>query len=254
MTIAIGIMATDGIIMGADSEESTPSLKSSQQKMLPIFLGVNTGNNPDPPAGVVVITGAGDGGYIEAATEELTDVFCDPSLHGRALQRALRERLKVFYRDHVIPFATFPEEDRPAIQLLMGVQKRHGHDLLITDKSTIRSVRPYGTVGIGGYFAKIILDALWKPAPAKEMSLLAVYVLMMVKDHIPHCGKFSSVMTLHHSIVQDNPSGGGSMIVAPPRAMTQMDAKKIFDLEMLFSGEYSERERSALWDFITTHS
>jgi hypothetical protein len=253
MTIAIGIKARDGLVVGADSEESTGFLKSSQQKLMPLYLGMQVGSNPSPPTGVCVFTGAGDGGYIDAITEDLMEILYDQTLHGHLLKKALGKRLKEFYKDHVIPFAAFPENDRPSMELLIAVQKVQ-HDLYVTDRTTIRSARPYGVVGIGGTFAKNMLDSLWRPAPTKQIAALAVYVLAMVKENVEHCGKFSSVMILHDWVMQDNPNAPGSMLVPPPQPATYLSGQEIFDLEMAFANEHADRERDLLWDFIAAHS
>jgi hypothetical protein len=253
MTIAIGIMAQDGLVIGADSEESTGYLKSTQQKLSPLFLGVPLGNNPDPPSGVCVFTGAGDGGYIDAITEDLAEVLYDQTLHGHLLKKALGKRLKEFYKDHVIPFAAFPDNDRPSMELLIAVQK-HQHNLYVTNRTTIRRSSPYGVVGIGGTFAKNILDSLWRPASTKQIAVLAVYILAMVKENVEGCGKGSSVMILHDWLIQDNPNAPGSMLVPPPQSATHLSGKEIFDLEMAFANDHAKRERDLFWDFIATHS
>jgi hypothetical protein len=254
MTIALGIMAQDGLVVGADSEESTGFLKSTQQKLMPLFLGMQIGgNNAHPPTGVCVFTGSGDGGYIDAVTEDLMEVMYDESLHGHMLKKALGKRLKEFYKDHIIPFAAFPEDDRPSMDLLIAVQK-FSHELYVTDRTTIRSARPYGVVGIGGTFAKNMLDGLWRIAPAKQIATLAVYVLAMVKENVEHCGKFSSVMILHNWVMQDNPNAPGSMLVPPPQIVTRLSGQEILDLEMAFANDHAKRERDLFWEFVASHS
>jgi hypothetical protein len=253
MTIALGIIATDGLVVGADSEESTGFLKSSQQKLMPLFLGMQLGSGGHPPTGVCVFTGSGDGGYIDAVTEDLMEILYDETLHGPALKKALGKRLKDFYKDHIIPFAAFPENDRPSMDLLIAVQK-HQHNLYVTDRTTIRSARPYGIVGIGRAFAKNMLDSLWRPVSVTQAAVLAVYVLAMVKENVEGCGKFSSVMMLHDWIIQDNPNAPGSILVPPPQPATHMTGQQIFDLEMAFVNDHAKRERELLWEFIAAHA
>jgi hypothetical protein len=253
MTIAIGIKAQDGLVVGADSEESTGFLKSTQQKLLPLFIGMQLGSDGHPPTGVCVFTGAGDGGYIDAITEELMEVMFDQTLQGVAVKKALGKRLKEFYKENVIPFGAFPENDRPSMELLIAVQKVQGA-LYVTDRTTIRSAMPYCAVGIGRTFAKNILDVLWRPSPAKQIAALAVYVLGMVKENIEGCGKFSSVMILHDWMMQDNPNAPGSMLVPPPQTATHLSGQEIADLETAFSNEYARAERDLIWDFISRHS
>jgi hypothetical protein len=253
MTIAIGVRANDGLVIGADSEESTGFLKNTQQKLMPFYMGMQLGSNPAPPSGICVFTGAGDGGYIDAITEELIDVASDQQLRGVALKKAFGKRLKEFYRDHVVPFAAFPENDRPSMELLIAVQKEV-NALYVTDRNTIRSSMPYAAVGFGRSFAKNLLRTYWRPAPVEQIAALAVFVLAAVKENVEDCGKFSSVMMLHNWIIKDNPNALGSMLVPPPQISTRLTGQQIFDLESAFANEHAKVEYELMWDFIARHS
>jgi 20S proteasome alpha/beta subunit len=234
MTIAIGILAQGGLVVGADSEESTGYLKSNQHKLLTVYNGVPVG--PPPYPAVCIFTGAGDSGYVEALIEKLSTVFYDDALPEHALKQALSQRLKEFYKDHVIPFAAFPENNRPAVELLMAVNRKQHPRLLVTERTTIRSASPYGTIGIGSTVAKIVLDALWRPASLDEIGALAVYVLSVVKEQVEGCGKRSSVMAIDTS-----------------QATASMSAERILELEALFAGKFAREQKNAFWNFVSTN-
>jgi 20S proteasome alpha/beta subunit len=193
MTIAIGILSTDGIVIAADTEE-TGYFKRHQPKILPVNIEI-----PDGPA--MAITGAGDAGYLDSISEELNDCFGQHWREGyKAIEDSIGEQLYTFYRKHVIPFAGFPEGDRPSMSLIIGIQKGGESQLFITDKSTIRPVRAYDAVGCGGELAKTLLQRLYPKFPTMDIvEALATYVAFQVKELIPGCGKSTTILRIENN-------------------------------------------------------
>jgi len=66
MTICIGLLASDGLVIAADAQESDTYLKRTQQKIMPWLGGITIGSNPTPASAACAFTGAGDAGYIDA--------------------------------------------------------------------------------------------------------------------------------------------------------------------------------------------
>src|SRR5256885_9651317 len=99
MTIALGIIASNGIVLAADTEETMGVAgysKTDQTKILGYFSADN-----QRPLGACFISGAGDAGYIEALSQTLGRVFVNhPSLTERPLERQLGKEWKKFYQDH----------------------------------------------------------------------------------------------------------------------------------------------------------
>jgi hypothetical protein len=121
MTIAIGLVATDGVVIAADTEEQIGSMKSDESKMLIANRGL-----ANKKAGALVVTGAGDAGYLDSINMDIcTSFFSAKSLSGARWVKTFRKQVKDFYRDHVIPFAKFPEHDRPDLALVVGVTFPH---------------------------------------------------------------------------------------------------------------------------------
>jgi hypothetical protein len=243
MTIALGIIARDGLVVAADSEESSGYLKTDELKILTV-MGSHS-------SGAGLITGAGTSDYIDALKYDIADLFLDhPELNDKALQRALGQFLKQFYEDHVIPFAVYPEDDRPDLRMLFGVHRGFHSHLFFTNRSVVGRAGPYKTIGMGSTFAKMLLDRLWRPnLDVKSAEVLAAYVIFMAKESVESCGKFTSISTLHGPTVQDTEQG--SQLVPAVRPVTHVAWTEIDRLEEVFKREWSRAEQDLIWSLIS---
>src|SRR5579863_8000890 len=141
MTIAIGITAINGIVVAADTQETLGSQKTTESKLL-IANHIGSGG--------IVTTGAGNSGYLEHINQEIcrsflqrkkwkTDSFFD----------VLQKKLLSFHHDDVVPYADFPDYERPAIELVIGAQIDKKMCLWTSEKGALSSARNYCAVGIG---------------------------------------------------------------------------------------------------------
>jgi hypothetical protein len=116
---------------------------------------------------------------------------------GDGIQLAIESKLHDFYSKHVIPFASFPDSDRPQdFYLLIGTQCGHRTTLWATDTTTVRYCMPYGAVGAGGMYAKMLLNRLWSRMDVDLAQIVAAYVVYCVKETIEGCGKSTHVVRL----------------------------------------------------------
>jgi len=259
MTIALGIIAHDGIVVAADTEETTGYMKSSQTKILSVLGGMTVGEpnetvsmeyKKDDPLGACAITGAGNSGYIDCIGMKFAEEFAGNP--GKDLEYVFGKCLKEFYDEHVIPFAAFPDHDRPQLEMLVAVHRMSRSNLFVTDRSTIRSVQKYKAVGMGSVFAEIILKRLWRPADIPSTQILAAYIAFMAKEHIESCGKYTTVTTLHGPrpfVLTDK--GVPLKTVYPDKAITHMAWQEIDDLERIFRKYYAKTEVNAVWNLIS---
>src|SRR5208283_5317188 len=65
MTIALGVLAKDGVVLAADTELTWGYLKTSGEKIW----------TTEAETGALAIAGAGPGGYLEAVSQQLIDDF-----------------------------------------------------------------------------------------------------------------------------------------------------------------------------------
>jgi hypothetical protein len=115
MTIALGIMASDALVIAADSELSQGEYMSVEQNK--VWSMVRDRERKED-AGVIVLTGAGEAAYLESAFQEIQGIFAtQKSLTLDDFEGEVRRFTEAFYKDHVIPF-TGP--DRPDIWLVIG--------------------------------------------------------------------------------------------------------------------------------------
>src|SRR5438552_17699196 len=105
MTIALGILAKDGVVLAADTQETFSGVfKVDQAKILATVLGTSTKND-----GVFGVSGAGSGGHIDAISQELCDSFWRQ--HPKTLVDVgddIRKRVSDFHAQHVLPYSTLP--------------------------------------------------------------------------------------------------------------------------------------------------
>ncbi len=199
MTIALGILGKDSIVVAADTEETHGNgFKVGQGKVLAAMLDYL--RKGDRSAGALVTTGAGSAGYLDALQQSLCDRFLrDEPKDIDGARDVLQTGVSVFYQQHVIPFAILPEHERPLCELIIGAAVNGAPQLLTTDKTTIRQCQ-FTAVGMGAPYATLLLSRLWRRGLSLEAStLLAAYVLHEVKQSVSGCGKDSHIVVIRTS-------------------------------------------------------
>jgi 20S proteasome alpha/beta subunit len=194
MTIAFGILATDGIVLAADTEEISGyagGLKTDSQKIL---TGMCAGKKQTG----VAISGAGTANYIDSISPKMlstvTNATQNPDVSYDTLQDAIESQLADFYSKHVIPFANFPDHERPDFCLLIGVEHGSHSGIWSTDRTTVYRCMPFGAVGVGSTYAKILLARLVKKVDLMKASIVAAYVAFKVKQTIEGCGRDTDIV------------------------------------------------------------
>jgi len=223
MTIAIGILAGDGIVIASDSEESDQYFKRSQSK-------VSLFHNEK--AGTCAVSGAGNSaGHIDTLAGNMGKRFLDTLLASQesALEKNLGECVEEFHARHI-----FPCNEHLEATMLLGATYGSTTSIWVTSKSTIRQVAPYGAVGIGSAFAQSMLDRLWRMMPVASIEILAAYVMFQTKEYVDGCGKATSIISLQNS----NPG------------FAYMPDSDVEALERAFRKDWSKREENLLWELI----
>jgi 20S proteasome alpha/beta subunit len=194
MTIAIGLLTEDGIIMAADTEESTATQKADVSK----FIWCSDGTSPHN----MIVSGAGPDFHIESIAELMRDEFSQVSSTASidlvALKQRLRTCLSDYYRDRVLCWPSAGEREDNDFVLLVGVTSRTGENALwVTRQNTLRDVYKYSAVGIGAQYAKVLLKQKIVDTPRKSSAIpIAIDVARLVKRDIPGCGKDTEVVLL----------------------------------------------------------
>jgi len=191
MTIALGILASDGVVLAADTLETYPgSIKTRAPK---IIGAVNDGQ------GAMVVAGAGSAIYVDSLAQQVCDGFSRKTPETIAeLGDNLRSAIRDFHAESVAPYGGWPEYERPACSLLiaaeLGDEKR---ELWVSEKSAMRSC-PHAAIGIGGSFASLLLGRLLRPGiTLRQAALLAAYAVYETKRSVDGCGGDTQMVVLY---------------------------------------------------------
>lgn len=213
MTIAIGILAEDGLVVAADTEESDGYLKTAESKIRKSSQLDVTGSvggsgvaSRAKRTAASAIAGAGTSGYIDSVTPSLWGpCLAHSKASDETFMNEIGGRVAAYYREHVIPFASYPSNERPEFELLLAVTHRGAppqdrHRVFVTDRTTIRRCSPYAAIGVGGMFAQMLLKRLYPNVrlDTGAAAALAAYIAFQVKESVPGCGKYTEIVALHN--------------------------------------------------------
>jgi hypothetical protein len=187
VTVALGLLCKDGIVLCADSQETLTFSKFNRPKVFEL----NTSN----PVVKVVLAGAGEAVFLDALKDKLETCVGLAGFDLDVVQSEMEatiagycERIWRIYGDH---------RDRPEAQLLIGIRAVSHLALLHCDGPKVRRVLDYESIGFGGDFSAYHLKRLFNPyMSVGEACPLAVHVLEVVKNNVDYCGGPSQVYVL----------------------------------------------------------
>jgi hypothetical protein len=192
VTIAIGLLATDGIILAADTQEIVGSHKADESKLLTANQGLERDH-----AGAMAITGAGNAGYLDSMHQEICGVFlAKKRWTPAALLARTKKCLRQFHYEHVTPFAQLPDNDRPELRSVIGAQVGNSYCLWSTEKSTLSVGKKYCAVGLGRPYAQVMLRRFWTPMDTAKAASLAAFVIFHVKNTVDGCGNQTQIVII----------------------------------------------------------
>jgi 20S proteasome alpha/beta subunit len=187
MTIALGILAADGIVIAADTQETTGGTKTHGEKV----------SISATKKGVIAVTGAGAAGYLDAMAQEVQRDF----LKSRKtdVEVVIRNSFARFYARHITPLYPFDKRfPDPDISAIIGIDSGGRGLILANEQTAIRECHQFVAVGAGQEHASIILGRTFIPnLPLTRAALLAAYTIYSVKEYVEGCGKNTEVYMLH---------------------------------------------------------
>ena len=194
MTIALGIRATDGIVVAADRQETVGYQKNDAGKI--------TATSRLNPSGTLIVTGAGNGTYLDAIAQQLQAWFGDDKAAKTPTEIGcmINDLNRKFYAETVLPFAAYPDHERPEYSLLIGCDVATGLPMFFTsEKLAFKSTPDYDAVGLGAATAKALLSKFYVRLPVAMAINLAAFVMYEVKASIEGCGLGTDILyTLGH--------------------------------------------------------
>lgn len=185
MTIAIGILATDGIVLAADQEETSAELKTAVAKIQSDGLHTQSGDL------CVAISGSGDGdllasikGFVIGDIMDVPVPWSEKEIFSR-----FEARLLDYYSKHVLPFYV-GVADPPEFDLVLGVERYGQGSLWASHHTAVRPSESWEAVGIGRLYAGSLLNRLWRePLGVRETAVLAAYIIFCVRKAVKGCGE-----------------------------------------------------------------
>jgi hypothetical protein len=183
MTIAIGMIASDGIVIAADRQETFGNWKTNQGKISAAW------KNIPPVLRSLLITGAGNGAYLDCVAQKLLECFSDNMQEKNGpLREALNEVHKKFYTECVLPLFQCGDHD-PDYSLLIGCNTATDSRVLwTTEKLAFNTIQDYTAIGVGSATAKALLDKLYVRLPVVMAINLISYIMYEVKQTVEGCG------------------------------------------------------------------
>ena len=237
MTICVGMLATDGIVIAADALESGTYLSRPVQKIM-----TWRAHNPNAIAkdsAACVVAGAGDGGFIDAFTMELIDgVSGDMTMTD--FESHVRETLRSFYATHVAPalYVNVDHDFRVLIGAAFGMPNPR---MFLSYKSTLRPVTELCTsIGIGCEYANQWKD-FFPFSDVRHTELSAAAIVSRVKECVRGCGKYTDIVSLHnHQIIPDETCG--SRLIPPNELIHHVPSVWISQWEQSFSTVWKAKQ------------
>ena len=198
VTIIAGFRCQEGIVVCADTQETSGTAKRSVSKLKcfngPVANQDGTGMiNPDL---ALAICGAGDGPFIDKIASQAWDAVRYVSDVRQAAER-IESMIKETYRE----FGQIYQAGAcPHAELVYGITIA-GQSALFQAIGPIVNEKDYASSGIGYYLADFLTSKMrgdeW--LTIRQSIILAAYILFQAKEHVEGCGGDSHIAVLRES-------------------------------------------------------
>lgn len=192
MTIAVGVLATDGIVLAADTQLTAPTVgwKGEGGKIMAVARSMR-----DQVSGAIAVTGAtAIYEYLHGLGDELWKDFED-SLDESDKREAYGRFKNIVYEfneEHVMPWA-----DRPEINVIIGYQRDGQLALWQSNRGVLIEQYDHAAVGIGSLAASAWLNRVWKRGLDVSTAIaVATFATAVAKDSVDGCGKYTNVLVI----------------------------------------------------------
>jgi len=199
VTIGAGVIATDGIVLAADSQETLDDyLKLFKPKVIELPLGADL---------KCVVVGSGDGPFIDMLTERISSLLSviEPYMENvkDTVHRAILDVCNQI-------FPLYPtQESKPQAHLLIGIRASDGLSLFDAAVPMLKAAEGYTFIGFGRDLAAYKAKQLMLPQmPLSVAAPLTAHILDVVKKNLQHCGGETKmvVMTADGRVEEKLPS------------------------------------------------
>ncbi len=195
MTILVGFVCDDGIIIGADSEENRACLIKVSVPKIDVLT---------TPSATCIVAGAGDGDLSVLATEYIGDAI-EKASNVSSIRAGITKAIKRIYAENIdnLPDSV-PLQERPELRLLVAAWSESAHPILVkTARATTVLIKKHEAVGYGEHLANYVIATLYPRGGLASITMsnirrLTVHVLHETKEYAPYCGGPSQIYELHN--------------------------------------------------------
>jgi hypothetical protein len=199
MTIALGVVCSDGVVLGTDLMYSTGGfLQTPGQKIFVLKPSYDPRLNYS-----VVIAGSDNSDSAKYAVERMDEILADrftgvtPTV--KQIKACLTDALIEMFAEHIKPA---PPDERKAIRpdLLVAIRVGRECRLYRQNRTMLVEERNFACRGIGLYLANYILDVLLDRNPTVQRAAQIVsYVIGAASEYLQGIGKGSDIHILDAS-------------------------------------------------------
>lgn len=193
MTLALGFVCRDGVVLAADSELSNSFARSDGDKIWYLRFPLGAGN----PTLKVGVAGAGHVAFLTYA-KDLIQARLLPTMGLDQAQAAIGEVLKELYREHIYSYGQPNERDHLNVYFLVGIAAHDGRRLLATELTAVNRVTRYQAIGGGTDLADFVVKRSSVAQPSvSDAVVLASQVLRYADDHVLGVGGPTRIIVLY---------------------------------------------------------
>lgn len=196
MSIVVGLQAKDGIVLGADSQETIGYTKDLSKGKV-VIMAFPASEQPKRPIVTCTFAGAGWSDYIATANDKISDALGECS-NLVQVQKALDKCLRKFHNERIAPWHSFPEQQQPNMELLIGVSIGKASALFHSQGTAFYWCKTHQAIGAGAILANSLLAeyCYGEIRGVNELIPLVAFILFKVKQNTSDCGGFSQIVPL----------------------------------------------------------
>jgi hypothetical protein len=180
MTIAIGLICADGVVIAADTQESGALTKNQAHKIAVSLID----------GGVIAFAGAGEAQTLDGLSCHVRDSAA--KAQKSEIVSVINDSFLAFYKQHIVPLYPFHERFvSPDVDAIIGISVGTQSVLLANHRTALRRCDHFVSVGIGRDFSDVLLARLFPHGlklPTERAVLLAAYVIYQVRESVEGCG------------------------------------------------------------------
>jgi 20S proteasome alpha/beta subunit len=187
MTIAIGLLTTEGLVIAADRQETVGVQKLNQGKI--------TGHWKREPWGSVAVSGSGDAFNLDVAMAKVREWFSQSKTASlKEIEKGVETVNADFYREKVDAVSGGDKQTLDYALLVGCALKNDWPTLWTTHQMGIRKEEEFAAVGAGEATAKNLLQTYYTRLPMAMAISLAAFVIHEVKTTVDFCGLETDIL------------------------------------------------------------